>query len=168
MGCFSFYPTKNLGGMGDGGLITTDNTELAERLRILRDHGQHPRYYHHEVGINSRLDALQAAVLSVKLARLDSCAAGRQNNANTYAREFARTGLDAKDWNSHSETGVRERVEPIHDPRSRWRAGQLAAASLREKNRFGRVLSRAAASAKVFCILGASGRQLAGDGTRLP
>ena len=96
MGCFSFYPTKNLGGMGDGGLITTDNTELADRLRILRDHGQHPRYYHHEVGINSRLDALQAAVLNVKLAKLDSYAAGRQKNADRYAKEFARTGLDSK------------------------------------------------------------------------
>lgn len=96
MGCFSFYPTKNLGGMGDGGLITTDNTELAERLRILRDHGQHPRYYHHEVGINSRLDAIQAAVLNVKLARLESYAAGRQQHAHTYAKEFARTGVDSK------------------------------------------------------------------------
>lgn len=96
MGCFSFYPTKNLGGMGDGGLITTDNTELAEKLRILRDHGQHPRYYHHEVGINSRLDAIQAAVLSVKLSRLESYAAGRQKNAQSYAKEFARTGLDSK------------------------------------------------------------------------
>ncbi len=96
LGCFSFYPTKNLGGLGDGGLITTDNTELAEHLRILRDHGQQPRYYHHEVGINSRLDALQAAALSVKLPRLDAYAAGRQKNAERYAKEFARTRLDSK------------------------------------------------------------------------
>jgi dTDP-4-amino-4,6-dideoxygalactose transaminase len=96
LGCFSFYPTKNLGGLGDGGLITTDNTELAEKLRILRDHGQHPRYYHHEVGINSRLDALQAAVLNVKLPRLDSYAVGRQKNAQGYAKEFARIGLDSR------------------------------------------------------------------------
>jgi dTDP-4-amino-4,6-dideoxygalactose transaminase len=82
--------------MGDGGLITTDNSELAERLRILRDHGQHPRYYHHEVGINSRLDAIQAAVLNVKLARLESYAAGRQRNAQAYAKEFARTGIDSR------------------------------------------------------------------------
>jgi dTDP-4-amino-4,6-dideoxygalactose transaminase len=96
LGCFSFYPTKNLGGMGDGGLITTDNTELAECLRILRDHGQHPRYYHHEVGINSRLDAIQAAVLNVKLAKLESYAAGRQKHAHVYAKEFARSGIDSK------------------------------------------------------------------------
>src|SRR3989304_3846055 len=60
-GCFSFYPTKNLGGFGDGGMITTDDGELAAKLRVLRDHGQQPRYYHHFVGINSRLDTLQAA-----------------------------------------------------------------------------------------------------------
>ena len=62
-GCFSFYPTKNLGGFGDGGLITTNDGELAAKLRVLRDHGQQPRYYHHFVGLNSRLDTLQAAVL---------------------------------------------------------------------------------------------------------
>ena len=95
-GCFSFYPTKNLGGMGDGGLITTDNAEHAEKLRILRDHGQYPRYYHHEVGINSRLDSIQAAVLSVKMSQLAACAVGRAKNAQTYAKEFARTGLDAR------------------------------------------------------------------------
>ena len=75
MGCFSFYPTKNLGGFGDGGLITTNDGELAAKLRVLRDHGQQPRYYHHFVGLNSRLDALQAAVLSVKLPQLDDWAA---------------------------------------------------------------------------------------------
>lgn len=96
MGCFSFYPTKNLGGIGDGGLITTDNAELADKLRILRDHGQFPRYYHHEVGINSRLDSIQAAVLSVKMSQLAASAAGRAKHAQTYAKEFARTGLDAR------------------------------------------------------------------------
>src|SRR3954462_7964013 len=79
-GCFSFYPTKNLGGFGDGGLITTNDAELAAKLRVLRDHGQQPRYYHHFVGLNSRLDALQAAVLSVKLPKLDEWAAARQRH----------------------------------------------------------------------------------------
>jgi len=94
VGCFSFYPTKNLGGFGDGGMLTTNDRQLAERLRILRDHGQHPRYHHSLVGINSRLDALQAAVLSVKLTRLDDWAAARRENAERYASEFARTSLD--------------------------------------------------------------------------
>jgi dTDP-4-amino-4,6-dideoxygalactose transaminase len=93
--CFSFYPTKNLGGFGDGGLITTDDAELAATLRVLRDHGQQPRYYHHFVGLNSRLDALQAAVLSVKLPHLDSWAAARKRHAERYATEFTRRGIGA-------------------------------------------------------------------------
>lgn len=87
--CFSFYPTKNLGGFGDGGLITTDDAELATKMRVLRDHGQQPRYYHHFVGLNSRLDALQAAVLSVKLPKLDSWAAARKRHAERYMAEFS-------------------------------------------------------------------------------
>ena len=66
-GCFSFYPTKNLGGFGDGGLITTNDDELAEKIRLFTNHGMKPRYYHSEVGANSRLDAVQAAVLSIKI-----------------------------------------------------------------------------------------------------
>lgn len=93
LGCFSFYPTKNLGGFGDGGLITTNDDELAERLRVLRDHGQQPRYYHHFVGINSRLDAIQAAALSVKLSRLNKWAQQRERNATRYAAEFTRRGI---------------------------------------------------------------------------
>jgi dTDP-4-amino-4,6-dideoxygalactose transaminase len=91
---FSFYPTKNLGGFGDGGLITTNDGELAAKLRVLRDHGQQPRYYHHFVGLNSRLDALQAAVLSVKLPRLDGWAAARAAHAARYEEEFAERGLE--------------------------------------------------------------------------
>jgi len=96
MGCFSFYPTKNLGGMGDGGMLTTNDGDLASRLRILRDHGQHPRYHHSLVGVNSRLDTLQAAILNIKLRHLDAWAEGRQQNAETYAREFARAGVDSR------------------------------------------------------------------------
>jgi dTDP-4-amino-4,6-dideoxygalactose transaminase len=90
MGALSFYPTKNLGGFGDGGMITTNDGELAAKLRVLRDHGQQPRYYHHYVGINSRLDALQAAVLGVKLPHLDHWAGNREEHAGRYAAEFAK------------------------------------------------------------------------------
>ena len=96
VGCFSFYPTKNLGGMGDGGLLTTDDNALAAKLRQLRDHGQHPRYHHALVGINSRLDTLQAAVLNVKLRHLEGWATGRHDNAVRYASEFSRLGLDGQ------------------------------------------------------------------------
>lgn len=94
MGCLSFYPTKNLGGFGDGGLLTTNDAKLASKLRLLRAHGMEPRYYHHVVGINSRLDSLQAAVLSVKLPHLDRWTAQRQANARRYSELFASCGLD--------------------------------------------------------------------------
>ena len=93
-GCFSYYPTKNLGGFGDGGMITTNDEQLADRLRILRDHGQQPRYCHSLVGVNSRLDTLQAAVLNVKLQHLGQWAEDRQCNADRYRAEFVRLGLD--------------------------------------------------------------------------
>jgi dTDP-4-amino-4,6-dideoxygalactose transaminase len=93
LGCFSFYPTKNLGGFGDGGMITTNDADLAARLRVLRDHGQQPRYYHHVVGLNSRLDTLQAAVLQVKLPKLDQWAAARERHAARYERMFNQRGL---------------------------------------------------------------------------
>jgi dTDP-4-amino-4,6-dideoxygalactose transaminase len=93
-GCFSYYPTKNLGGFGDGGMITTNDEQLADRLRILRDHGQQPRYRHSLVGVNSRLDTLQAAVLNVKIKHLGQWAEGRQRNAARYQEEFTRLGLD--------------------------------------------------------------------------
>lgn len=84
VGCFSFYPTKNLGGFGDGGMMTTSDDALADRLRLLRTHGMRPRYHHEVVGINSRLDSLQATVLLIKLKQLDAWTAQRQRNALRY------------------------------------------------------------------------------------
>jgi len=88
--CFSFFPTKNLGGMGEGGLLTTADPATAKRLAGLRVHGSQVRYYHDEVGINSRLDTLQAAILRVKLRHLDEWTAARQTNAKLYIELLSR------------------------------------------------------------------------------
>jgi dTDP-4-amino-4,6-dideoxygalactose transaminase len=88
-GCFSFYPTKNLGGFGDGGLVTTNTEGLAERIRILRNHGQNPRYFYKAIGGNFRLDSVQAAVLTVKLRYLDGWTEKRRQNAALYDSIFA-------------------------------------------------------------------------------
>ena len=93
IGCFSFFPTKNLGGAGDGGLLTTDDAELAARLRQLRVHGDVGRYEHLEVGLNSRLDALQATYLAVKARRLAGWHDARRHNAVRYAQMIAAADL---------------------------------------------------------------------------
>jgi dTDP-4-amino-4,6-dideoxygalactose transaminase len=89
IGCFSFFPTKNLGAFGDGGLLTTNDDALAERLRMLRVHGSRRRYYHDELGINSRLDALQAVILSIKLDHLNAWTARRREIADFYTNAFS-------------------------------------------------------------------------------
>jgi len=96
IGCFSFYPTKNLGGCGDAGMLTTNRDDLADKLRLLASHGMRPRYYHHLVGINSRLDSIQAAILEVKLEYLESWTAQRHTNAQRYRELFQQSGV--ADW----------------------------------------------------------------------
>ena len=93
VGCFSFFPTKNLGGAGDGGMMTTDDPEVAQRLKRLRVHGDIGQYEHLEVGMNSRLDALQAAVLRVKLRQLEAWTMARQENARRYGEMFRHEGV---------------------------------------------------------------------------
>src|SRR5205085_6659712 len=95
-GCFSFYPSKNLGAAGDAGMVVCSNEQLADRLRICRQHGMEARYQHQFIGGNFRLDELQAAILSVKLPYLDNWSAARREAAKFYTEGFRQAGVEKK------------------------------------------------------------------------
>jgi len=126
-GCFSFFPSKNLGGIGDGGMIVTNDEQFYERLFVMRNHGSKPKYYHKYIGGNFRLDPIQAAALLVKLPHLNEWSQGRRRNAAYYGKKFAGTVVKTPYINPDCVTIYNQYV--IHVPRR-----DELVAHLREKN----------------------------------
>jgi dTDP-4-amino-4,6-dideoxygalactose transaminase len=132
LGCFSFFPSKNLGGIGDGGMVTSNDIDLAHRVRLLRNHGYSPKYYNKVVGGNFRLDAIQAAVLRVKLKYLDGWTEARQHNAAIYRDLFGEAGLSSTlDEFTGDARGV---VLPVESPNVRHIYNQFVIRSHRRND----------------------------------
>ncbi len=162
-GCFSFYPTKNLGGCGDGGIVTTSQDHIAEQLRLFRAHGMQPRYVHHEVGINSRLDSIQAAVILAKLPYLAEWTRLREKNAERYFAMFGEAGLDREIVLPALQPAQLQRLESVHDSRAQRPTGRPPRAPHEGPDWHGNLLPAAAASATLFPIYRLSGRHPPGD-----
>lgn len=126
LGCFSFFPSKNLGGAGDSGMVVCNNPALADRVSLLRTHGSRPKYYHREVGGNFRMDALQAAILSAKFKHLDEWTAGRQKNAALYRSFFDETGWVNGPIVLPTETGWGRHIYHLYQTRVERRSELMA------------------------------------------
>ena len=156
----SFYPSKNLGGFGDGGMIVTDDPVLGRSMARLRVHGMEPKYYHHEVGINSRLDAIQAAVLRVKLRHLDEWTLKRREAASRYRGLFEAHGLTKLVGLPRERDGYFHVLQPVRHPRARSAPRPAARLSDGPPDRHGDLLPDPAASAALLRACWATSRAI--------